>query len=43
MEAEGLVPNGPHHEIYLSDPAEPDPAKMRTSLSGTPAAQAGRS
>lgn len=32
MEAEGLVPNGLHHEVYLSDPREEDPAGMRTIL-----------
>ncbi|MEV4005124.1 GyrI-like domain-containing protein [Actinomadura sp. NPDC049753] len=32
MEAEGLVPNGLHHEVYLSDVREEDPAKMRTIL-----------
>ncbi|MFB4305159.1 GyrI-like domain-containing protein [Actinomadura sp. GTD37] len=32
MEAEGLVVNGLHHEIYLSDTRETDPAKMRTIL-----------
>ncbi|WP_067450248.1 GyrI-like domain-containing protein [Actinomadura macra] len=32
MEAEGLVQNGLHHEIYLSDPSETDPEKMRTIL-----------
>ncbi|TDB94198.1 GyrI-like domain-containing protein [Actinomadura sp. 7K534] len=32
IEAEGLVRNGLHHEIYLSDPGEADPAKMRTIL-----------
>ncbi len=29
---EGLVVNGLHHEVYLSDPAETDPEKMRTIL-----------
>jgi hypothetical protein len=28
----GLVPNGLHHEIYLSDVRETDPEKMRTIL-----------
>ncbi|WP_412515901.1 GyrI-like domain-containing protein [Actinomadura madurae] len=32
MEAEGLVVNGLHHEIYLSDTRETDPEKMRTIL-----------
>ncbi|NEA27974.1 hypothetical protein G3I70_36565 [Actinomadura bangladeshensis] len=32
MDAKGLVVNGLHHEIYLSDPAETDPEKMRTIL-----------
>ncbi|QXJ23189.1 GyrI-like domain-containing protein [Actinomadura graeca] len=32
MTAEGLVRNGLHHEIYLSDPSETDPEKMRTIL-----------
>ncbi|MGP4022818.1 GyrI-like domain-containing protein [Actinomadura sp. 3N407] len=32
MEAEGVVRNGLHHEIYLSDPSETDPEKMRTIL-----------
>lgn len=32
MTAERLVPNGPHHEVYLSDPRETDPARMRTIL-----------
>ncbi|GGT62076.1 GyrI-like domain-containing protein [Actinomadura citrea] len=32
MKAEGLVPHGLHHEVYLSDPREEDPAKMRTIL-----------
>ncbi|QFG23333.1 GyrI-like domain-containing protein [Actinomadura sp. WMMB 499] len=32
MAAEGLVMNGLHHEIYLSDPQETDPEKMRTIL-----------
>jgi hypothetical protein len=29
---QGLVNNGLHHEIYLSDVAETDTAKMRTIL-----------
>lgn len=32
MKAEGLVANGLHHEVYLSDPREGDPARMRTIL-----------
>lgn len=32
MEAERLVPNGLHHEVYLSDTRETDPEKMRTIL-----------
>ncbi|WP_165494908.1 GyrI-like domain-containing protein [Actinomadura roseirufa] len=32
IEAEGLVRSGLHHEIYLSDPREQDPEKMRTIL-----------
>jgi hypothetical protein len=32
MAAEGLAVNGLHHEIYLSDPNEPDQAKARTIL-----------
>ncbi|MEV0660210.1 GyrI-like domain-containing protein [Actinomadura luteofluorescens] len=32
MEAEGLVRHGLHHEVYLSDPREEDPAKTRTTL-----------
>ncbi|GAA2150480.1 GyrI-like domain-containing protein [Actinomadura napierensis] len=32
MAAEGLAVNGLHHEIYLSDPSEQDPGKMRTIL-----------
>ncbi|TYB49133.1 GyrI-like domain-containing protein [Actinomadura chibensis] len=32
MEAEGVAPNGLHHEIYLSDTRETDPGKMRTIL-----------
>lgn len=30
--AAGLVPRGPHHEIYLGDPRRTDPAKLRTVL-----------
>ncbi|WP_433242224.1 GyrI-like domain-containing protein [Actinomadura nitritigenes] len=32
MKAEGLEVNGLHHEIYLSDPNEPDQSKARTIL-----------
>jgi hypothetical protein len=32
MAEQGLVNNGLHHEIYLTDIAETDPAKMRTIL-----------
>jgi hypothetical protein len=32
MAKAGLRPNGLHHEIYLSDVHEPDPAAMRTIL-----------
>ncbi|MFI0357896.1 GyrI-like domain-containing protein [Actinomadura sp. 9N407] len=32
MDAEGLVPNGLHHEVYLSDVRETDPEKLRTIL-----------
>ncbi|MEV3923369.1 GyrI-like domain-containing protein [Actinomadura coerulea] len=32
MEAEGLVPNGLHHEVHLSDPREEDPATKRAIL-----------
>ncbi|MUN38107.1 GyrI-like domain-containing protein [Actinomadura litoris] len=32
MEAEGLVPNGLHHEVYLTDPREEDPEKIRVIL-----------
>ena len=28
----GLIPNGYHHEIYLSDPNKTDPSKLRTIL-----------
>jgi hypothetical protein len=30
--ANGLVPNGRHHEIYLSDPRRVEPARLRTIL-----------
>jgi hypothetical protein len=32
MQEHGLVANGLHHEIYLTDVRETDPAKMRTIL-----------
>jgi hypothetical protein len=32
MQEHGLVANGLHHELYLSDVHETDPAKMRTIL-----------
>nr|WP_089310617.1 GyrI-like domain-containing protein [Actinomadura mexicana] len=32
MRVEGLVSNGLHHEVYLSDPREEDPARIRTIL-----------
>lgn len=32
MEMEGLVRNGPHHEIYLSDFNKTDPDKLKTIL-----------
>lgn len=32
MDAHDLVANGLHHEVYLSDLGESDPAKMRTVL-----------
>jgi hypothetical protein len=32
MQEHGLVANGLHHELYLSDVRETDPAKMRTIL-----------
>lgn len=32
MPARGVVFNGPHHEIYLSDPRRTAPAKLRTIL-----------
>lgn len=28
----GLLPNGPHHEIYLGDPRRGDPQQLRTVL-----------
>jgi hypothetical protein len=32
MSSSDLEPNGLHHEIYLSDVTETDPAKMHTIL-----------
>ncbi len=32
LSAHGLVPTGPHHEVYLSDPRRTDPARLRTIL-----------
>ncbi len=32
MPAAGLAFNGPHHEIYLSDPRKVEPAKLKTVL-----------
>ncbi|MFI0374338.1 GyrI-like domain-containing protein [Actinomadura sp. 1N219] len=32
MKDAGVTPNGLHHEIYLSDPSETDPERMRTIL-----------
>jgi hypothetical protein len=32
MQENGLVRNGKHHEIYLSDPRRADPAKLKTIL-----------
>src|SRR5690606_24193341 len=32
MSAQGLTFNGPHHEIYLSDPRRVAPEKLRTIL-----------
>jgi hypothetical protein len=32
MHVRGLVANGRHHELYLSNVRETDPAKMRTIL-----------
>jgi hypothetical protein len=32
MKERGLVPNGPHHEIYLSGIRKGDPARARTIL-----------
>ncbi|MDN5765049.1 MAG: GyrI-like domain-containing protein [Humibacillus sp.] len=32
LPANGLVPSGRHHEIYLSDPRKTDPARLKTIL-----------
>jgi len=32
MVEKGLVENGPHHEVYLSDPRRTPPEKMKTIL-----------
>jgi len=32
LPANGLVENGPHHEIYLSDPRRVEPAQLKTVL-----------
>jgi hypothetical protein len=32
MPENGYVPNGKHHEIYLSDPRRCDPSRMKTIL-----------
>ena len=32
LPAHGLVPRGPHHEIYLSDPRKTEPGKLKTIL-----------
>jgi len=32
IEAEGYVPNGKHHEIYLSDPRRTAPEKLKTII-----------
>ena len=32
LPANGLVPSGRHHEIYLSDPRRTEPARLRTVL-----------
>ncbi|POR51236.1 GyrI-like domain-containing protein [Bosea psychrotolerans] len=32
MPSKGLAFNGPHHEIYLSDPRRTEPAKLKTIL-----------
>ena len=44
MPAHGLDFNGPHHEVYLSDPRRTAPAKLKTLLRQPvrPAARSGR-
>jgi hypothetical protein len=32
MEAQGLRPNGPHHEVYLGDPRRAKPEALKTIL-----------
>jgi hypothetical protein len=32
LPAQDLVPNGPHHEIYLNDPKRTEPKKRKTLL-----------
>lgn len=32
LPAHGLVPKGPHHEIYLTDPSRTAPERMKTVL-----------
>ena len=32
LSARGLVPNGPHHEIYLNDPRRTAPKRRKTVL-----------
>jgi len=32
MPSRGVTFNGPHHEIYLSDPRKTEPAKLKTLL-----------
>jgi hypothetical protein len=32
MPSRGVTFNGPHHEIYLSDPRKTEPAKLKTIL-----------
>jgi hypothetical protein len=40
LPANGLVPSGPHHEIYLSDARRTDPARLKTILRQPVAASA---
>lgn len=42
MPSEGLTFNGPHHEVYLSDPRRVAPEKLRTVLRQPVAVLAGR-